>query len=97
MAALAYLLLPLSGMIAFFSQTEGRVRFHGAQAVTFGLAWSVALFAGSALSATLTQIVFLLGAAIWLGLIIATATGRDIRLPLVGPVCARAAGMSEEP
>lgn len=94
MAALAYALLPVSGMIAFFSQTEGRVRFHGAQAVAFGLVWSLALYGCSAISATLTQVVFLLGAGVWLGLIVTTATGRDLRLPLIGVPCARAAGLA---
>jgi uncharacterized membrane protein len=96
MAALAYVLLPISGMLAFFSQTEGRVRFHGAQAVAFGLVWSLALYGCSAISATLTQLVFLAGAAMWIGLIITTATGRDLRLPVVGRACARAAGLVED-
>ena len=95
MAALAYVLLPVSGMLAFFSQAQGRVRFHGAQAVAFGLVWSITLYGCSAISETLTQLVFLLGALTWLGLIVITATGRDIRLPVIGVHCARAAGLSE--
>lgn len=96
MAALAYVLLPVTGMVAFFSQAQGRVRFHGAQAVAFGLVWSIALYGGSAISVKLTQLVFLLGALTWLGLIVITAIGRDVRLPVIGGACAKAAGLSEE-
>jgi uncharacterized membrane protein len=92
MAALAYVLLPISGMMAFFSQGSFRVRFHGAQAVAFGLVWPLVLYGSSALSATVTQITFVLGAVIWLALIATAATGRDLRLPLLGSFCARAAG-----
>ena len=95
MAALAYVLLPLSGMLAFFSQTEARVRFHGAQAVSLGLIWPLALYACSALAPTATQIAFVLGAGLWIALIVTTAAGRDLRLPVVGVVCARAAGYEE--
>lgn len=95
MAALAYVLLPLSGMLAFFSQTEARVRFHGAQAVSLGLIWPLALYACSAVTPTASQIVFVLGAGLWLALIVTTAAGRDLRLPLVGTLCARTAGYQD--
>ena len=95
MAAFAYLLLPVSGIVAFFSQTSARLRFHGAQAVTVGLAWPLLLYGCSAVSATATQLAFVGGAALWLMLIVTTAAGRDVRLPLVGPLCARAAGLDD--
>jgi uncharacterized membrane protein len=95
MAALAYLLLPISGMLAYFSWGGPRVRFHGAQAVALGLVWSIFLFACSAVSVVATQVVFLLGAIVWLGLIVTTAFGRDIKLPLIGRACARAVGLEE--
>lgn len=92
MAALAYVLLPISGMMAFFSQGSARVRFHGAQAVAFGLVWPLVLYGCSTLSSTATQIAFALGAIVWLMLIATAAAGRDLRLPLLGPLCARAVG-----
>jgi uncharacterized membrane protein len=95
MAALAYLLLPLSGMLAYFSWGGPRMRFHGAQAVALGLVWSFALFACAAVSAAATQVVFLLGAVVWLVLMITTAFGRDLKLPWIGGVCARAVGLNE--
>ncbi|MCA1702231.1 MAG: hypothetical protein LC808_02750 [Actinobacteria bacterium] len=94
MAALAYVLLPISGMLAYFSWASSRVRFHGAQAVAVGLAWSVLLYAGSFLSAVLTQVVFVIGILVWLGLIITTALGRDVYLPFIGRACAQAVGLT---
>ena len=96
MAALAYLLLPLSGLLAFFSQRSARIRFHGAQAVVVGLVWPLLLYAASALSPTATQVVFAAGAILWVTLIVMTAAGRDVRLPLIGPICARAAGSKND-
>src|SRR5687768_15475939 len=95
MAALAYVLLPFSGMLAYFSWAGSRVRFHGAQAICFGSAWALLLFAASAASAVLTQIVAAVGAGIWLVLIVGTALGRDLRIPGVGALCARAVGLEQ--
>lgn len=95
MAALAYLFLPVSGMLAYFSWGGPRWKFHGAQAVALGLAWSLALFAASFIAAVATQIVFLLGGSVWLGLMLTTAFGRDVKLPIIGRACARAAGLEE--
>ena len=92
MAALAYLLLPLSGTIALLFAGSPRVRFHGAQAVVVGVVWAVALYAASEVSATLTQVVWGLGAIVWLLLLAATALGRDPRLPGVGDVLRSATG-----
>ena len=95
MAALAYLLPPVTGMLAFFSWAGPRIRFHGAQAICFGLAWALLLYLSSAISATITQVVFALGVLLWLTLIGTTAIGRDLRLPLIGAVCARTVGLEE--
>lgn len=81
MAAFAYVLLPVTGMLAFFRGSTARTRFHGLQAVTFGLAWALALYGGSALSPVATKIVFATGCAAWLVLVIATAIGRDPKIP----------------
>lgn len=86
MAALAYLLLPLSGTIALLFAVSPRVRFHGAQAVVVGVVWAAALYAASAVSATLTRVVWGVGAIVWLLLLATTALGRDLRLPGVGDV-----------
>ena len=93
MAALAYLLLPISGMAAYFLSTTERGQFHGAQAVALGFVWPVALYGSSFFAAVVTQIVFAIGTLIWIGLIVATAVGKDLRLPYIGDVCARAAGL----
>jgi uncharacterized membrane protein len=81
MAALAYLMLPLSGVIAFLFAADPRVRFHGMQAIVFGLLWALALYGGAALSPTLTRVVAAVGALIWVVLLGATAAGRDPALP----------------
>lgn len=81
MAALAYALLPLSGLIAFLFASEPRVRFHGAQAIVFGTLWAGALYGASVASPTLTLIVAALGALAWLIFLVGTAGGRDPALP----------------
>jgi uncharacterized membrane protein len=95
-AALAYLVLPISGMTAYFLGTSPRTRFHGMQAVIFGLAWSVLLLGCSAVSALATQAVFVLGGLAWLVLLLATAVGRDLRLPIAGSWCAEVVGLDSE-
>lgn len=85
MAALAYLLLPLSGIVAFVSGGSARVRFHGLQAIVFGTTWAAGLYAGSAIGQTATQIVAAVGSLGWLVLGLGAAVGRDPAIPLVGP------------
>ncbi len=94
MAALAYILLPVSGLIAYFTGPTARIRFHGLQAVFLGAAWPVALYAGSAVSARVTQITWALGALLWVVLMGAAAFGKDVRVPLVGPTLQRVAAAS---
>ncbi len=81
MAALAYLLPPLSGLLAYSLGRDQRVRFHGLQAVVFGFLWPVAIYAGSLAGPIGTRITFALGVLIWIGLLVVTALGRDPRLP----------------
>ncbi|MDQ3940794.1 MAG: hypothetical protein M3238_05525 [Actinomycetota bacterium] len=81
MATLAYLVPPVTGAIAYLGGATARVRFHGLQAVTLGLVWPVALYAGSWVSARVTQAVAIAGALLWLALLVATLVGRDPRLP----------------
>ncbi|MGH2694652.1 MAG: hypothetical protein ACRDJJ_07505 [Actinomycetota bacterium] len=81
MAALSYVLPPLSGLVAYLRGRNARVRAHGLQAVIFGALWPAALYTGSALSAATTRGVFAVGVVTWAGLVIATALGRDPLLP----------------
>ena len=94
MAALAYLFPPLSGLIAYFTASAKRTRFHGLQSVFFGLLWPLALYGCSAISPGVTQIGFLIGALVWLLLLLVTAVGRDPRLPGTGRLLTR---LSAEP
>ena len=91
MAALAYVLLPVSGLLAYSLGSTPRLRFHGLQAVVLGFIWPLALYAGSFVSPVLTQLVFATGIAIWLWLFVATLSGRDPGLPVVGDTLRRAA------
>jgi uncharacterized membrane protein len=93
-AAFAYILLPVSGLIAYFTGRTARMRLHGLQAVFLGAAWPAALYAGSAVSARVTQITWALGALLWVALMGAAAFGKDLRLPLVGPRLQRVAAAS---
>ena len=91
MAALAYVLLPLSGLIAFLTAEDARVRFHGLQAIALGLLWPVLLYVAAAASERITQAVFGLGLAVWLGYLLGTLVGKDPRLPGVSGALARTA------
>ncbi len=80
MAALAYVLLPLSGVIAFLLGEE-RTRKHGLQAIELGLVWGLGAYVGSWIGPGVTRAVFVAGALVWLTLIAVTAAGRDLWLP----------------
>jgi len=83
-AALAYLLLPVSGLAAYLAGRSARTRFHGLQAVTLGLAWPAALYACTYVTPGATQACALVGAVTWLGFLVATALGLDPRIPFAG-------------
>lgn len=95
-AALAYLLLPLSGTAAFFLGVSSRVRFHGLQAVVLGVGWPLLMYGCSAVSPTATQVVFVAGACVWLAFMIAAAAGKDPSLPWIGRACARAVELDRD-
>lgn len=94
MAALAYLMPPVSGLVAYLFGATVRIRWHGLQAVLFGVLWPVALYVGSWLAPIVTRAVFGLGMVVWLGLIVGTARGRDVVLPILGAPLKRAAEVS---
>lgn len=89
MAALAYLFPPISGLIAYFMGRDERVRYHGMQAVIFGLVWPMAIYGCSRISPGATQVAFFAGAAMWLLLFALTAFGLNPRLPGTGPILTR--------
>ncbi|HVM34637.1 MAG TPA: hypothetical protein VM784_04775 [Actinomycetota bacterium] len=84
MSALAYLLPPLSGLVALFGGKSARARFHGLQSIAFGAAWPAILWACSFVSTGATQVAFALGILLWVVLMGAAAFGRDLRLPFLG-------------
>ena len=81
MAALAYVLLPLSGVIAFLVGGSRRVRFHGLQAIVVGTVWPLAAYAASTVASVATAVVFAAGGVLWMVLIVTALAGRDLRLP----------------
>ena len=96
MPAFAYLLLPLSGTIAYLKGRTARVRFHGLQAVVIGVVWPAALYVATLVSPGPTQVVYAIGALVWIGFLLATLMGRDPRLPLVGAGLERFAAAASE-
>jgi uncharacterized membrane protein len=90
-AALAYLLLPISGLIAYLKGTSPRLRFHGLQAIVFGALWAVVLYAATWTTPVVTQVVFAAGLVLWIVLIAGAALGRDIELPIAGDALRSAA------
>lgn len=81
MAALAYVLLPVSGLVAYVRGSTVRVRAHGLQAIVFGATWPAALYAAAAASPGVTQAVLVVGAALWVVLVVGSAAGRDPFVP----------------
>ena len=95
-AALAYVLLPLSGLIAFLTAASARVRFHGLQAIALGLVWPLLLYAGSVLSPVAVRVAFGLGAVVWVFLLGGTLLGKDPKLPGVSAALAATASFDSE-
>jgi uncharacterized membrane protein len=91
MAGTAYLLLPITGLLAYSTGRDERVRFHGLQAVTIGLVWPLAMIACSKITPGATQIAFALGAIVWLAFLVFTALGSNPKIPFVGRLLQRAA------
>jgi uncharacterized membrane protein len=83
-AGLAYLLPPLSGLVAYLAAGDDRIRWHGLQSVVLGVLWPAALYAGSAVSPGVTQAAAIGGIAVWLLFLVGAATGRDPRWPVAG-------------
>jgi hypothetical protein len=83
-AALAYLVPPLSGLVVYFAAGEERPRWHGLQSVLLGVAWPAALYTGSAVSPGLTQAAAACGVVVWLLFLVGAASGRDPRWPVAG-------------
>ena len=83
-AGLAYLLLPVTGLLASSLGHSPRTRFHGAQAIVIGVLWPLALWGASAVSPSATKVVFLVGALVWLGFMFLALFGADPRLPILG-------------
>jgi len=92
-AGAAYLLLPVTGLIAYLSGREARTRFHGLQSILLGLLWPVALYAATLGPPVVVQLVFGVGGILWLAFLIAAGVGRDPRLPLVSDALARLAAV----
>ena len=91
MAVLAYLLPPLTGLAAYLGGSTPRARFHGLQAILFGVVWPALLYAASYVSIGATQAVFGFGVVVWVICLALTALGRDLRIPGVSRVLERAA------
>lgn len=84
MAAFAYVLLPVTGLLAYFSGRTPRARWHGLQAIVLGALWPALLYVAAALNESLVLPVAVGGAALWLLFLGATALGRDPALPWIG-------------
>ena len=91
MVALAYILLPVSGLVAYLTGRSRRVRLHGLQAIALGLVWPAALYGCTYLTPGATQICAVLGGVVWIGFLAAAALGADPLIPLLGRYLERAA------
>ena len=84
MAALAYVLLPVTGLVAYFSGDSHRARWHGLQAIALGTLWPALLYISAALGDALVAPVFLAGLVVWLVFLVGAAAGRDPTIPWMG-------------
>ena len=84
MAALAYLLLPVTGLLAYLTGRDRRTRAHGLQAISIGLLWPVCLYVAALGPAVAVQVVFVIFTLVWLAFLLLTLLGRDPWLPIVG-------------
>lgn len=84
MAAFAYLLLPVTGLIAYLTGRDQRSRAHGLQAISIGLLWPACLYVAALGPAIAVQVVFVVFTLVWLVFLLLTLFGRDPRLPIVG-------------
>lgn len=84
MAGLAYLLLPITGAIAFFAGRTPRIRLHGLQATLLGVLWPAAMYAGARISPGVTQAATVTMGLIWLVVMASAAAGKDLWLPGLG-------------
>jgi hypothetical protein len=89
MAALAYLLPPVTGLWAFARGADVRTKAHGFQSIVLGTLWPIGLYAGSWITPGATQAIFVLFAIAWLGLMLSAALGRA---PLAMGLARRIAG-----
>jgi uncharacterized membrane protein len=94
MAALAYVILPISGLLAYFHGSSARMRFHGLQAIAIGALWPLALYGASAISRRASQAVWIAGGLVWLVFMVLAGAGIDARLPVLGRLLQRAAARS---
>lgn len=79
MAVLAYLLPPISGLLAYLKGGTDAVRFHGLQSVLLGVLWPALLFGCSEVSPTATRVAAAVGAGSWIMLaVVAGAGGRPV-------------------
>ena len=76
MAALAYLLPPVTGLWAFARGADVRTRAHGFQSIVLGALWPIGLYVGSWITPGATQAIFVFFAAAWLALMLSAALGR---------------------
>ena len=88
MAAFAYLLLPVTGLVAYLTGRDQRTRAHGLQAISIGLLWPVCLYLAALGPAVAVQAVFVIFTLVWLAFLLLTLFGRDPRLPIVGKALA---------
>ena len=94
MAVVAYLLPPLTGLVAYLFGGDARARCHGLQSVLFGALWPAALYVCSWIAVGATQMVAATGAILWVIFVLATAMGKDPGVPLVAAWLRRAAETS---
>ena len=84
MAGFAYLALPVTGLLAYFSGRTERVRWHGLQAIVIGALWPALLYLAAATEDSFVLPVAVAGAAVWLAFLAGAAIGKDPSLPWLG-------------
>ena len=97
-AALAYLLGIITGIVFMLMERENKfVKFHAVQSIGFSIAYAVILLTVGFLpgiGGLAEGLVQIAGCVVWITLMVKACKGRWFRLPVIGDVAAKQAGLS---
>ena len=96
-ALFSYVVGVLTGLLFFLMEKENRfVRFHAMQSICFSIGFfvlSLVVGAVPVMGGLLTGLLNVIGIVVWIILMVKAGQGQWFRLPIVGDVAAKQAGL----